>query len=136
MHRVFQSFLGLIKCSGQCVFCHRQSPSLCRNPILLFFIILEFLCVDSWVFKQRKIPVDNSEWHRHRNERTAGCNQMHHDQCGLKEYFCFIYNISCLQRRCKHFPDLYSFRPIIAILHRNAYTYPIMDNIQMLDKLI
>ena len=31
---------------------------------------------------------------------------MHHDQCGLKEYFCFVYNISCLQRCCKHFPEL------------------------------
>ena len=58
------------------------------------------------MFKQRKIPVDNSEWHRHRNERTAGCNQIHHDQCGLKEYFCFVYNISCLHGRCKHFPEI------------------------------
>ena len=82
------------------------SPSLCRNPILIIFIILEFLCVDSWVFKQRKIPVDNSEWPRHRNERTAGCNQIHHDQCGLKEYFCFVYNISCLHGRCKHFQEV------------------------------
>ena len=31
---------------------------------------------------------------------------MHHDQCGLKEYFCFVYNISCLHGRCKYFPEL------------------------------
>ena len=102
---VFQIFLGLIKCSGQCVFCHRHLLPYAGIPFC-FFTILEFLCVDSWVFKQRKIPVDNSEWHRHRNERTAGCNQIHHDQCGLKEYFCFVYNISCLHGHCKYFPEL------------------------------